>query len=34
MCKIADYPELYAKANEILRRDRISPKVAGEFGCK
>ena len=29
MCKIADYPELYAKANEILRRDRISPKVAG-----
>lgn len=29
MCKIADYPELYAKANEILRRDRISPKVVG-----
>ena len=29
MCKIADYPELYAKANEILRRDRINPKVAG-----
>lgn len=29
MCKIADYPNLYAKANEILRRDRISPKVVG-----
>ena len=29
MCKIADYPELYATANEILRRDRISPKVVG-----
>lgn len=29
MCKIADYPKLYAKANEILRRDRISPKVVG-----
>lgn len=29
MCKIADYPELYAKANEILRRDRISPQMPG-----
>ena len=29
MCKIADYPELYAKANEILRRDRISSQMPG-----
>lgn len=29
MCKIADYPELYAKANEILRRDGISSQMPG-----
>lgn len=29
MCRIADYPELYSKANEILRRDRISSQMPG-----
>lgn len=29
MCKIADYPELYLKANEVLRRERISPQMPG-----
>lgn len=29
MCKIADYPGLYSRANELLRREGISPQVPG-----
>lgn len=29
MCKIAEHPELYAKANEVLRRDGISSQMPG-----
>ena len=29
MCKIADYPNLYANTNEILRRDGMNPQMPG-----
>lgn len=29
MCKIADYPGLYSRTNELLRREGINPQMPG-----